>query len=142
MFNGYDPNVNVFALTGEEIASDWRNGLLRKAGALIVERGTAEGVIVGQWGSLKGFVPGSLAEHLYARLNRYAMATGTQECKVVSVTDLEEVNSERYDHDSFGPGQVTPETGFAATVTCEHGVTGRMIYTQSLGNLIYEIASN
>lgn len=133
--------VDVLHFSAEEIAQDWRKGMAQAAAKLICEHGTAEGFTTRGWG-ISELKAGSLAEHFYAdKGSHYGIPRGVGERKIASVTDIEEVGTERYDHDSFGPGSYTKESGLVATVTTEDGVTGKMHYTTSVGDLIYEIAS-
>ena len=141
MFNHYDRKANVMAFTDADVATDWRNGLLKNAAELLIQQGRAEGTITGPWGSIMGYKEDSLAKHFYEGKNDSAYTAGTGGCAIVSVTDLEEINTEQYEHDSFGPGQVRVDSGIQGVVTCEHGVTGRITFTTSIGDLIYMLAS-
>lgn len=141
MFNGYDRKANVMALTDTDVSTDWRNGLLKNVAELVIQNGRAEGTITGAWGSILGYKEDSLAKHFYEGKNDNVYVGGTGDCAIVSVTNLEEINTERYEHDSFGPGQVRVDSGIQGIVTCEHGITGRMVFNTSVGELIYTLAS-
>lgn len=147
MFYGYDPKVNAYAFTDADVAADWRNGLLRAAARTLVERGSAHGTRHGSWGSFAGFEAGSLAEHLYSAPENKGMfgsptTSGHGTCAIVSVTDLREDSDERYEHNSFGDGRTYNDSTLSGTVTCEHGVSGGMTLSVSLGELIGTIADS
>lgn len=132
-------NVNVLDFTDAEIAADWRKGMALDAAKLILEQGQAEGIRAGAWGVFHGHVEDSLAQHVYEG-DQSTYVRGTGKCAIVSVQNIREENFERYEHDSFGSGTIHTDSGLTAVVTCEHGVTGKMKYETSVGDLIYEIA--
>lgn len=139
MFEGYNKKANVIAYTDAEVAADWRLGMLRSTGQMIIESGTAEGILRGRWGSLTGFKEGSLASHLYPDAT-HSHQQGMGVCKAVSVTNLVEDTEERWEHGTFGSSSTT-EAVVTGIVTCEHGLIGTMKYETSMGRLIYTIAS-
>jgi hypothetical protein len=140
MFTGYDKTVNVLALTDEEVATDWRNGMLRSIAHTITKFGIAEGIQSGTWGTVLGFTEGSLAEHIYTIPGAMSYLYGMGSCEAISVTDLYEDTFERYEHDTFGPGTTRNEALLGATVTCKHQITGKMTFASSMGEMIYTIA--
>lgn len=139
MFTGYDKTVNVLALTDEEIAADWRNGMLRSIAGTITKSGIAEGIQTGTWGNIVGCTEGSLAEHLYGTSEKMSYFFGMGDCEAISVTNLYEDTFERYEHNSFGPGITRNETLLGATVTCKHQISGEMTFASSMGEMIYAI---
>jgi len=141
MFAGYVRTENVLGYTNASKAADWRKGMLESIANLVVSHGTAEGVREGSWGIILGFKEKSLAEHFYQNQSSRMFYQGTGDCKIVSVTDLSEEQTEEYIHDTFNGSTVQTQTGVQGKVTCEHGVTGMMFYKVSLGELIYTIAS-
>lgn len=148
MFYGYDKSLNAYALSDEEVAADWRNGMVRAAARKLVEAGKAEGEILGSWGAHVGFRAGTLAEHFDAAMSksepkrpgdRYFAGHGS--CAITSVTNLREDSDERYESNSFGDGRSYTDSVLDGTVTCVHGVTGQMTFAASLGELISAIVS-
>lgn len=142
MYQGYDRTADVMSITDADIAADWRKGMLRSVADLITTRGQAEGVQSGGWGAIS-FKEGELAHHFHgsAKAHTYTAPLGTGACKIVKVTDLTEDSDTQYHHDTFGSGEGYRVTILSAKVTCEHSVTGRMSLTESVGELIYAVAS-
>lgn len=134
------PEENVLNYTNEEIVTNWRKGMLKNIANHLILTGTAEGQ-TGGWYSTLAWTPGSLGEHMYSNTpnNFYTYETG--DCKIISVTHLEELKMEKYDHNSFGPPTERTETGIEGIVTCNHGHTGKMTLEISVGDLIYTIAN-
>jgi hypothetical protein len=141
MFTEYDRTLNILTLTDADVIADWRNGLLRNTALVVTTQGHAEGIRLGTFGSFAGYVDGSLAEHFYKGMRNPQYIRGTGKCELASVTDLVEDTDERWEFDSFGPGNTYTDDMVSAQVTCEHGVTGRMVFTTSIGELIGTIVN-
>lgn len=142
MFKDYDATANVLAFTDKDVAADWRNGMLRATATLIIEQGKADGATPGSWGSFNGFRKGSLAEHFYDNgiprtFGGYDRGHGS--CAIVSVTNIQE-DSETVEDCSTFDASSHSEVIFQADVTCEHGATGKMIFSSGLGDIIGTIA--
>lgn len=141
MFKDYVKDANVLSYMDADVTADWRKGMLKSVADLVCSYGVAEGIKFGSWGAILGFTEGSLAEHFYADGPRKMHYQGVGHCKIVSVTHLSEEKTEEYTYNSFNGGTAHTESGVRGEVTCEHGVTGVMFYTVSVGELIYAIAS-
>lgn len=141
MFYEYDTTVNVLAFTDKEVAADWRNGMLRATANVIINLGDAEGATPGSWGKFNGFKSGSLGEHFHnsRRVRPRVYEGGHGDCAIVSVTNIYEQGNTVEDYNTFGSSS-HPEITFTADVTCEHGHSGKMSYSSSLGYVIGTIA--
>lgn len=138
MYKDIDTKRNFLEVTDAEVAADWKLGMARSAAKLLVVRGDImEGIKRGDWGIFRGFVLDSMAEHLYI-----ASDLRTPRCELVSVKNIEEVGTERYEHDSFGPGSTYNESAIQGTIACRCGKSARFSYSISVGELIYTIANS
>jgi hypothetical protein len=141
MFAGYDYNENVLSITDAEVAADWRKGMIRATAQIIIEEGYPEGATPGSWDSYKGYREGSLGEHIAAtrKVEPRYYERGHGSCVITSAANLTEDLNTFEEFNTFG-GNTHAEVIFTADVTCNHGVSGSMVYSSSLGNIIGTLA--
>lgn len=109
MFEMTDFKGNVLAITDEQIAADWRLGLLRALGK--VARGARPSDSTGSFGVT---VAGSNREHVMGNWSNIP------HCPLVEIYDIREERGEEYNFSTFG-GSTTDVMILSANATCECG---------------------
>jgi hypothetical protein len=110
MFEMKDFKGNVLEITNEQVAADWRLGLLRALGK--VAKGARPSDSVGSYGVT---VPGSNREHV---MGNFASIPG---CPLVEIYDIREEKGENYIHDSYSGGSTNDVMILSAKATCACG---------------------
>lgn len=124
-----DYKENVLSITDEEVAADWRMGLLRATGKVVSGRALPND----STGSYGMTVPGSNRAHVSG-------GHGEQFCPLVKIYDIEEQKGERYNFDTFGDSSNDVVT-ISALGTCKCGKVDRARVSVDLdpGELIYSV---
>lgn len=129
MFEMTDYTENVLAITDEQIAADWRLGLLRALGK--VARGARPSDSTGSFGLT---VSGSNREHV---MGNFGSIPG---CPLVEIYDVREDRGEEYNFSTFG-GSTTDVIILSANATCECGKIVKHPVAMDItpGELIYMV---
>lgn len=124
-----DYKEDVLAITDEQVAADWRMGLLRATGKVVAGRALP----TDSTGSYGMTVPGSDRAHVSG-------GYGDQFCPLVKIYDIDEQKGERYNFDTF-EGSTNDVVTMVALGTCECGKVDRTRVTVDLdpGELIYAV---
>jgi hypothetical protein len=129
MFEMTDFKENVLAITDEQVAADWRLGLLRALGK--VARYARPNDSMGSYGVT---VPGSNREHVMGNFG------GTiPSCTLVEIYDIREEKGEDYNFSTFG-GSTNDVIILSANATCACGRIVKHPVSMNIdpGELIYE----
>jgi hypothetical protein len=130
MFEMKDYKDNVLAITNEQVASDWRLGLLRALGK--VAQGARPSDSTGSWGVT---VAGSNREHVMGNWGN------VPPCPLVEIYDVREEKGEEYIHDSFNGGSTKDIMILSANATCACGRIVKHPVAMDIepGELIYRV---
>jgi hypothetical protein len=130
MFEIQDYTGDVLAITNEQVASDWRLGLLRALGK--VAQGARPSDSTGSWGVT---VAGSNREHVMGNFGNIPP------CPLVEIYDVREERGEEYIHDTFNGGSTKDIMLLTAKATCACGriVKHPVTMEVSPGELIYAV---
>lgn len=130
MFEMNDFKGNVLAITDEQIAADWRLGLLRALGK--VARGAVPSDSKGSYGVT---VPGTNREHV---MGNFSTING---CPLVEIYDVREEKGEEYIHDSYSGGSTKDVMLLSAKATCACGRIVKHPVAMDIdpGELIYRV---
>lgn len=129
MFAIEDFKGNVLAITDEQVATDWRMGLLRALGK--VARGAYPSDNTGSFGMT---VSGSNREHV---MGNFASIPG---CPLVEIYDVREDRGEDYNFSTFG-GSTSDVIVLSAKATCKCGRVVKHPVSMDItpGELIYMV---
>lgn len=129
MFEMKDYTGNVLAITDEQVASDWRLGLLRALGK--VAKGARPSDSTGSYGVT---VAGSNREHVMGNWGN------VPHCPLVEIYDIREEKGENYNFDSFG-GTTDDVMILSAKATCACGRIVKHPVAMDIdpGELIYRV---
>lgn len=124
-----DYTDNVLAITDEQVAGDWRLGLLRAAGKVM----TAARPTDSTHGRFGMTVPGSARAHMEWQF-------GTKGCTLTEIYNIQEHKGERYNFSTFG-GSTDDVITMTALGTCACGTVERADVTLDMdpGELIYSV---
>ena len=128
----FDSTRNTLTITDEEIASNWKFGMVRSIGRLLAEVGR----------------PGYGAYITSDERKSYFHIAGSSRdnvpipaCPIISVSDLAEEDGSYTEYSTFGSSNVG-EYLLKGTGTCTCGFfAGGISYSISLGELLYTIAN-
>ena len=129
---------DILSYTDEEVSANWKKGLARAAAKLLVSHGQVDGLSIGGFYATH-IREGSPAAHYYEGSDFGSFGTPKPQCEIVSVTGLRDDTSERYQYDSFGPGETITDAGFSGVLVCEHGRELPATYMTSISDLLYEL---
>lgn len=135
MMANSDFEGNVLDITDEEVAKDWRLGLLRSMGS-VVAGSALPSDSTERWGRA---TPGSSRAHLaYPGLG----STETQ-CSISEVYSIREDSFEEWEHSSFGDENRWTRTELRALATCACGrlVRHPVSMTIGVGELIHTVTN-
>lgn len=124
-----DYKEDVLAITDEQVAGDWRLGLLRAAGKVVAGRALP----LDSTGSYGATIAGSARAHVSG-------GYGSRFCPLVKIYDVDEQKGESYNFDSFDDSTSAVIT-MSALATCECGKVDRTPVSVNLdpGELIYAV---
>ena len=128
-----DYKDDVLAITDEQIGQNWRLGLLRSLGKIVVNEALPADH-AGPWGQV---VAGTNRAHL--SYQGYG-ATETR-CSITEVYEVKEDSYEEWEHNSFGEGKSHSRTKLDALATCACGrlVKHPVSAIIPVGDLIYSV---
>lgn len=131
MFAIEDFKDNVLAITDEQVAADWRLGLLRALGK--VARGARPSDSTGSFGVT---ISGSNREHV---MGNFSSIPG---CPLVEIYDVREDRGEDYNFSTFG-GSTSEVIVLSANATCECGRIVKHPVSMDItpGELIYMVTN-
>jgi hypothetical protein len=128
----FDSTRDTLTITDEEVASNWKFGMVRSIGRFLAESGRPD--------PSNAFTPGSQKAY-------YHVSGGIWEgnrisaCPIISVSNLAEEDGSYTDYDTFGSSRNGAYL-LKGNGTCTCGFfTGNISYSVSLGELIYTIAN-
>jgi hypothetical protein len=129
MFEMADFKGNVLAITAEQIAADWRLGLLRALGKVALGARPSDST-----GSFGVTVAGSNREHVMGNWSTIPA------CPLVEIYDIREERGEEYNFSTFG-GTTSDVMILSANATCACGriVKHPVSMEISPGELIYMV---
>lgn len=129
MFEMTDFKENVLAITDEQVAADWRLGLLRALGK--VARGARPTDSMGSFGTT---IAGSNREHV---MGNFASVPA---CPLVEIYDISEDKGEEYNFSTFG-GSTNDVMILSANATCACGRLVKHPVSMDIdpGELIYMV---
>lgn len=129
MFETTDYKENVLAITDEQVAADWRLGLLRALGK--VARGARPTDSMGSYGTT---IAGSNREHVMGNF------ASVPPCPLVEIYDIGEEKGENYNFSTFG-GSTDDVMILSANATCACGriVKHPVVMDIDPGELIYKV---
>lgn len=128
-----DYKDNVLSITNEQVARDWRLGLLRSLGNVVAGEALPSDS-TGPWGMV---IAGSNRAHLsYA-----GFTSDPKPCSIVEVYDIKEDSFEEWEHNSFGTdiGRTRTELRALATCACGRLVKHPVSMNIPVGELIYAV---
>lgn len=125
-----DYGGDVLAITDEEVAEDWRLGLVRAAGKLISGRAAP----LDSQGSFGVTIAGSNREHILGNWG------GVERCPITEVYDVNEEGGEQYNFSTFG-STTTDVITLTANATCKCGRINQHPVQMDMtpSEIIYEI---
>lgn len=131
-----DYKDDVLAITDEQIAGDWRLGLLRAMGR-VVAGSALPADSASRWGVS---TPGSNRAHLEYR----GFGSTEDQCSIVEVRDIKEDSCDEWEHNSFDVGdnkRTNTELRALATCACGRLVNYPVSMTIPVGEFIYAVAN-
>lgn len=127
---------NVLDITDEEVANDWRLGLLRSLGN-VVAGSALPSDSTERWGRA---IPGSNRAHL----SYPGLGSTEKQCSIAEVYNVREDSFEEWEHSSFGEANRWTRTELRALATCTCGrlVRHPVSMTVGVGDLIYTVTND
>lgn len=132
MFEMKDFKGNVLAITNEQVAADWRLGLLRALGKVALGARPSDST-----GSYGVTVAGSNREHVMGNWGN------VPHCPLVEIYDVREEKGEEYIHDSYSGGSTRDVMILSANATCACGRIVKHPVAMDIdpGELIYRVTN-